>query len=60
MNVFTKKVVSLTNEERDILRSAAKIMCRLYEETNDSDFDHAENILIYTHTEGAFTVEINE
>ena len=60
MDVYTKRVVSLTNEERDILRKAAEIMGRLYEEIDDSDFDHAETILINTYTEGTFTTEINE
>ena len=60
MDVYTKRVVSLTNEERDILRKAAEIMGCLYEETNDSDFDYAETILIDAYTEGTFTTEINE
>ena len=60
MDVYTKKVVSLTNEERKILHSAAEIMGRLYEEIDDCDFNHAETILIHTYTEGTFTTEINE
>lgn len=60
MDVYIKKVVSLTNEERNILHSAAEVMGRLYEETNDSDFNHAETILIHAYTEGTFTTEINE
>ena len=60
MDVYIKKVVSLTNEERNILHSAAEVMGRLYEETNDSDFDNAETILIHAYMEGTFTTEINE
>ena len=60
MNVYTKKVISLTNEERKILHSAAEIMGLLYEETDDRDFDHAETILIHAYTEGTINVEINE
>lgn len=60
MDVYTKKVITLTNEERNILRAAAEIMGELYGETDDSDFDHAETILIHAYTEGTFTTEINE
>lgn len=60
MDVYTKKVVSLTNEEKDILRKAAEIMGRLNEEIYDCDFNHAETILINTYNESIFTMEINE
>ena len=60
MDVYTKKVVSLTNREKDILREAAEIMGRLYGEIDNPDFDNAETILINTYTEGTFTTEINE
>ena len=60
MNTYIKKVIVLTNEERNILRSAAEIIGKLYAETDDSDFNRAENILIDTYCEGAFDVEINE
>ena len=60
MDVYTKKVVSLTHGERDILHAAAEIMGRLYEEIDDCDFSSVESILIKAYTEGTFTVEINE
>ena len=60
MDTYIKKVVTLTNEEKDILREAAKIMGHLYAEIDNRDFDYAETVLVHTYSEGTFSMEINE
>ena len=60
MDIYTKKVITLTDKERNILRAAAEIMGELHGETDNSDFDYAETVLIDTYTKGTFNIEINE
>ena len=60
MEIYTKKIVELSKEEKDTLRAAAGIMDWLAEETDEGDFFRASEDIMWAVENSPFTIETRE
>lgn len=60
MEIYTKKIVELSEEEKNVLRTAAGIMDWLAEETDEGDFFRASEDIIWAVVNSPFTIETRE
>ena len=57
MEVYTKRILTLSAEEKETLRAAAKILDTLYDETRDCDYCSAEDTIMWAVQNSPFEVE---
>lgn len=57
MEIYTKRILTLSADEKETLRAAAKILYSLYDETNDSDYSTAEDTIMWAVQNSPFEVE---
>ena len=60
MEIYIKKIVELSEEEKKTLRAAASIMDWLAEETDESDFYRASEDIMWAVENSPFTTETRE
>lgn len=57
MEVYTKRILTLSAEEKATLRAAASILSSLYDETRDCDYSSAEDTIMWAVQNSPFEVE---
>lgn len=57
MEIYTKRILTLSADEKETLRAAAKILYSLYDETHDSDYSSAEDTIMWAVQNSPFEVE---
>ena len=57
MEIYTKKILTLSAEEKETLRAAAKILYALYDETHDCDYTSAEDTIMWAVQNSPFEIE---
>lgn len=57
MEIYTKRILTLSADERAILRAAASILSSLYDETSDRDYSTAEDTIMWAVQNSPFEVE---
>ena len=57
MEVYTKRILTLSADEKATLRTAASILSSLYDETRDCDYSSAEDIIMWAVQNSPFEVE---
>ena len=60
MEIYVKKIVELSEEEKKTLRAAARIMDWLAEETDEGDFFHTSEDIMWAVENSPFTTETRE
>lgn len=60
MDIYIKKIVELSEEEKNILRAAAGIMDWLAEETDEGDYYRASEDITWAAQNSPFTIETHE
>ena len=60
MEIYIKKIVELSEEEKITLRAAASIMYWLAEETDEGDFFRASEDIMWAVENSPFTIETHE
>ena len=57
MEIYTKRILTLSADERATLRAAASILSSLYDETSDRDYSIAEDTIMWAVQNSPFEVE---
>lgn len=57
MEIYTKRILTLSADEKATLRAAANILASLYGETNDCDYASAEDTIMWAVQNSPFEVE---
>ena len=57
MEIYTKRILTLSAEEKAILRTAATILSSLYDETQDCDYSSAEDTIMWAVENSPFEIE---
>lgn len=57
MEIYTKRILTLSADEKATLRAAASILSSLYDETNDADYYSAEDTIMWAVQNSPFEIE---
>ena len=57
MEIYTKRILTLSTDEKATLRAAASILSSLYDETSDRDYSTAEDTIMWAVQNSPFEVE---
>lgn len=57
MEIYTKRILTLSADEKATLRAAASILASLYDETQDCDYSSAEDTIMWAVQNSPFEVE---
>ena len=57
MEIYTKRILTLSADEKATLRAAASILSSLYDETRDCDYGSAEDTIMWAVQNSPFEVE---